>query len=101
MEPELFGEWSGFDLLFDIYRLRSADELALKDIGTDRLSQYTFILNSFLNQKSVLLENDPIHRNMLELMNLLKKFLSGVPSDHFEVDLNTGKVRSLKNKKID
>lgn len=101
MEPAQFGKWSGFDLLFDLYRLRSADELALKDIGTDRLSQYRFILNSFLNEESVHLENDPIHRNMLELMNLLKKFLNGIPSDHFEVDLNTGKVQSLKNQKID
>ena len=98
IEPVQFDKWSGFDLLFDLYRLRGADELARKDIGKDRLSQYTFILNSFLNQESALLENDPMKRNMVELMALLKKFLNGAPSDHFEIDLNNGAVRSLKIK---
>lgn len=98
MEPAQFDKWSGYDLLFDLYKLRSADELALKDIGTDRLSQYRFILNSFLNHESALLENDPMKRNMIELMALLKKFLNGAPSDHFEIDLNNGTVRSLKIK---
>ncbi len=100
MEPAQFGKWSGFDLLLDLYRLRSADELALKDIGKERLSQYKLIINSFLNQERALLENDPMKRNMIELMSLLKKFLNGAPSDHFEVDLNKGTVRSLKNKNI-
>ena len=81
IEPVQFDKWSGFDLLFDLYRLRGSDELAHKDIGKDRLSQYTFILNSFLNQESALLENDPMKRNMVELMALLKKFLNGAPSD--------------------
>ena len=101
VDPMQFSKWTGFDLLFDLYRLRSADELALKDIGRVRLSQYTFIINSFLNQEPLLLKNDLMKRNMVELMTLLKKFLNGAPSDHFQVDLNKGTVRSLKIEKTD
>ena len=96
-----FDDWSGYDLVFDLYRLRSADELAFKDIGQERLNQYRFIIASFLEQKTLVSNTDPIRRNMVELMALLKKFLSGATSDHFEIDLNNGTVRSLKIKKND
>ncbi|MGB5498373.1 MAG: metallophosphoesterase [Maribacter sp.] len=91
-----FKEWSGFDLLCDLYRLRSADELAFKDIGADRLKQYGLIQNSFLSQKSIHIEDDFIKKNVLELMRIFEKFLNGAPSDHFQLNLNTGKLHSLK-----
>src|SRR5690606_23044647 len=47
-----FELWSGFDFLFDLYRLRSADELAKEDIGDERLSTYRFVIDDFLSQPS-------------------------------------------------
>jgi hypothetical protein len=91
-----FNEWSGFDLLWDLYRLRSADELAFKDIGVERLKQYGLIMNSFLNQESIHISDDITKKNILELMKIFGKFLNGEPSDHFQLNLNTGKIHSLK-----
>ena len=91
-----FNEWSGFDLLFDLYRLRSADELAFKDIGAERLKQYGLIMNSLLNQESIQISDDITKKNILELMKIFGKFLNGAPSDHFQLNLNTGKIHSLK-----
>jgi hypothetical protein len=97
IKPEHFAKWSGFDLLLDLYRLRSADQLAFKDIGIERLGQYKILINSFLNQKSFQPDNDPFRRNMVELMAILQKFLNGDPSDHFQIDLKTGKIVPLIN----
>ncbi len=92
-----FGDWSGGDLVFDLYRLRSADELAFKDIGTERLNQYRLIMESFLEQRHSVEDKDLTKTNMLVLMELFRKFMNGEPSDHFRMDLNSGKVTRLKD----
>ena len=93
---DLFEDWSGEDLIFDIYRLRSADQLAFKDIGRDRLKQYKFLTKAFLNSPATTAGNeDSMRTRMTELMRLLDKFMHGAPSIHFEINLNTGDIRSL------
>lgn len=87
--------WSGADLLFDLYRLRSGDQLAHKDIGQERLSEYQLIASSFLNKDMVVVK-DSIKRNMLELMSILDKFMNGEPSNHFKINMNSGAVKPLK-----
>ncbi|WP_246474179.1 metallophosphoesterase family protein [Arenibacter arenosicollis] len=89
-------DWSGYDLLMDLYRLRSADELAMDDIGANRSHQYQFIIDSFLNNPSFKGDASPSKRKMLLLMNIFDKFLNGAPSDHFQLDLNSGNIFSLK-----
>ncbi len=90
-----FEDWSGADLLFDLYRLRSGDELAHKDIGTERLRQYQFLAKSFLNMGKVY-GQDAIKLSMLDFMTILDKFMNGAPSDHFKIHLKTGKVVPIK-----
>lgn len=90
-------DWSGADLLFDLYRLRSADQLAHKDIGQERLSEYQLIASSFLN-KDMVVGKDSIKRNMLELMSILDKFMNGEPSNYFQINLNSGLVMPLKQR---
>lgn len=34
---EGFEDWTGFDMLYDLYRLRSADALAFDDMGEERI----------------------------------------------------------------
>ena len=93
---DLFEDWSGEDLIFDIYRLRSADQLAFKDIGRDRLKQYQSLTKAFLNSAATTTGNEySMSRRMTELMHLLDKFMHGAPSINFEINLNTGDIRSL------
>ncbi|HLT50549.1 MAG TPA: metallophosphoesterase [Arenibacter sp.] len=88
--------WSGFDFLFDLYRLRSADELAKDDIGEERLRAYRYVIESFLDRESTNLENDDTLKYITDLMQVFNKFLNGEPSDHIQVNLRTGKVTSNK-----
>lgn len=92
-----FGEWSGFDLFLDLYRLRSADQLAFSDIGQDRSAAYGSIINSFLKNKDIGMDNDPLKTDMVEFMSIFKKFSNGAPSDHFEINLDTGEIFSIIN----
>jgi 3',5'-cyclic AMP phosphodiesterase CpdA len=92
-----FGDWSGSDLVFDLYRLRSADELAFNDIGQERLDQYRLIIESFLKQETLISGNDPMQSKMLTLLKMFRKFMNGEPSDHFQIHLKTGKVVPLNN----
>jgi hypothetical protein len=95
LNPKSLEDWSGADLLFDLYRLRSADQLAHTDIGRERLSEYQLIASSFLN-KGMGFGKDSITRNILELMSILDKFMNGEPSNHFQIDMNSGVVMPLK-----
>jgi len=93
-----FGDWTGFDLIFDFYRLRSADKLAINDIGVGRTKQYQLLIKSFLdNQDEPDFGNDSLRESFYELSMIMKHFLNGVPADHFRVDLRNGKVESLVN----
>ena len=99
IDPGQYAKWSGFDLLFDLYRLRSADELAYKDIGGDRLGQYEFMISSYLNREGLVLNDNPVQGGLFEFMSILQKFLNGEPSEHFQINLKSGKVISLKKDK--
>jgi hypothetical protein len=90
------GTWTGEDLIFDLYRLRSADELAFADIGTDRLQEYKWLIASFLtNHPKQGQTTDPMRDGLVQLMVILEKFMTGAPSDHFELDLDKGSVKRL------
>ena len=90
-----FKAWSGYDLLFDLYRLRSADQLAFEDIGKERLAQYKHLINAFLNKENTMKKGSSIHKNLYELMHLLQKFLTGEASVNFQINLSTGTVQPL------
>jgi 3',5'-cyclic AMP phosphodiesterase CpdA len=93
-----FGDWTGFDLIFDFYRLRSADKLAINDIGTGRTQEYHFLIESFLkNQGKKDYGNDSLKERFNELSLIMQHFLNGAPADHFRVDLQNGKVESIVN----
>ncbi|WP_223552188.1 metallophosphoesterase [Aestuariivivens sp. NBU2969] len=90
-----FDNWSGFDFIFDLYRYRSADHLATRDIESKRIEQYRFIIDSFLEQEHKVKKVSQKLNQILELMQLFKKFMNGEPSDHIKVNLKTGKVISI------
>ncbi len=81
-----FETWSGFDMIYDFYRLRNADKLALADIDEHRLHQYRFMCRRMANS------NDPNYRLWARIF---EGTLQGEPADHFMIDLETNSIREL------
>ena len=88
-------KWTGLDLITDFYRIRSADQLDLADIGKERIKQYEFLAQSYMEDKSPKTQNDLAHKNLELFFTILHKFLNGDPANHFSIDLNTGMVKDL------
>ncbi len=87
LEAKDFKDWTGFDIIYDFYRLRNADKLAVQDIDKDRLKQYQLLLES--------LENNPKNPNFYELWlfgSIFQKQLHGEPALNFIIDLKDGGV---------
>lgn len=87
--------WTGNDLLIDFYRFRSADELALADVGEKRVAAYKVISKLYLeNSKEEAAK--PLQKQMKLFLIIFNKFMHEVPADHFTVDLKSGEIKSLK-----
>ncbi|MBE8726204.1 metallophosphoesterase family protein [Flavobacterium hungaricum] len=85
--------WNGQDLLIDFYRFRSADELALQDVGMEKAKSYKVLSKLFLENK---VPETPLQKQMQLFLTILSKFMHEVPADHFTVDLKNGAVKSLR-----
>ncbi len=85
--------WKGNDLLIDFYRFRSADELALADVGVERAKQYKVLSDLFLEGSKADLSNNTLMQKQMKLFLIIfNKFMHEVPADHFTVNLNTGEI---------
>ena len=88
-----FDSWTGFDMIYDFYRLRSADKLAIRDIGRDRIKQYQLINNAILNNLD---SNDVRLSKFKSFATTFHHFLNGAPADHFQVNLKEGFIIDLQ-----
>ncbi|MGN7810753.1 metallophosphoesterase [Flavobacterium sp. 22076] len=84
-----FESWTGFDMIFDFYRLKSADELAFSKIGKKRLKQYELMCSQLKKA------NDP---KLVLWAAIFLKTMNGEPSDHFKIDLKNNKIDNLSVK---
>ncbi|WP_370896712.1 metallophosphoesterase family protein [Chryseobacterium gossypii] len=89
--PESFKSWSWDDLLLDLYKFQSADELAKKDIPEERLKQYRILAELYTSDAS----QDPFVKQLKSLFEILSLLSAGDPADHFEIDLKNHKVKAL------
>ena len=80
---EDLNSWTGFDMIFDFYRLKNADELAIPEIGRGRLKQYEIVCKAL--EKS---DND----QFVLWAKIFLKTIKGEPADHFRIDLKTNKI---------
>jgi hypothetical protein len=105
---DMFSQWNGFDLAIDFYRLRNADQLALRDISASRIAQYT-LLTQLLATDSNISKSDAdntinmnstltsvFKRRFGNLFSLFDGFKNGEPSDHFMLNLSDGTITDLK-----
>jgi len=89
-----YKKWTGLDLITDFYRIRSADQLAVADVGVERIKQYQALITTFKQRKTS--PDDPLQNNLGLFLIILDKFLNGAPADHFSIDLKSGKVIDLR-----
>lgn len=81
-----FDTWTGFDMIFDFYRLKNAGELAIPEIGSDRLKQYQMVCGQF--EKS---GNEPF----VLWAKIVQKTMNGQPSNHFKINLKTNQIERI------
>lgn len=88
---ETFKKWPVDDLLLDLYKFQSADELAKKDIPKERLEQYQILEQLYQEIQS----QDPLVIQLKSVFKILSLLSNGDPADHFEIDLKNQKIRRL------
>ncbi len=82
------GDWTGQDLIYDLYRLRSADKLAFPDIGKERLGQYQRFF-ALVEQATPNTEAAERVEQLRGIGRILDHFMQGAPADHFYINLNS------------
>ncbi|WEZ82713.1 metallophosphoesterase family protein [Rhizobium sp. 32-5/1] len=85
---------SMLSFLADWYRLRMASELALDWIDEERLALYAAV--SELYQQSSSKQEGGVQARLALLFRMYGKFVSGLPSRNFSVDLSTGSIVSAQ-----
>ncbi len=87
-----FKKWTGLDMLYDLYRLRSADALAFSDIGKERLSNYKIVIDGFLDKFEEFEKPSKTEKDFKQFCLIFKNFLNGSPSGNFVINLKGTKV---------
>ncbi|NLP59108.1 metallophosphoesterase [Lutibacter sp. B1] len=89
-----FKHWNGFDIIFDFYRVRNADVLAINDIGKKQIAMYQWL---FKNYKTKIFQKNTNSnkQKLLEFYSIFSQFLNGAPSNNFIIDYNTGSLKKL------
>ncbi|WP_308993917.1 hypothetical protein QLS71_014100 [Mariniflexile litorale] len=89
-----FKSWNGFDIIFDFYRVRNADILAVNDIGAKQIALYKWLFKNYKNNLTY--KNTDLNKQkLLEFYHIFYQFLNGAPSNNFIIDYNTGALKNL------
>jgi hypothetical protein len=90
-----YGDWTGLDLLIDLYRLRSADALAFPDIGESRWAQYQELIEAFSQPQNQSENMDWFQQQVNSVLKLLNALMHGEPAVNFEINLTTGSLSPI------
>lgn len=85
-----YKKWTFEDLLLDLYKFQSSDELAKSDIPKKRLKQYGELCTQFRKLET----SDTFQLQLKTFFVILDKLSHGDPSDKFEIDLKNQTVYS-------
>ncbi|WP_273274471.1 metallophosphoesterase [Maribacter polysiphoniae] len=78
--------WTGLHMIHDFYKIRNADELAFYDIDQKRLEGYKVVCQQLRKSN---------YKNLRLWASIFMKVCNGEPSDHFKIDLKTGKIERV------
>lgn len=93
IDVKKFRKWTFDDLLLDLYKFQSADELAKLDIPEVRLQQYQTLEKLFESNHS----QDPFIIQLKSVFEMLSLLSNGDPSDHFEIDLKNQTLNRVQD----
>ena len=95
-------QWSGLDLAVDFYRLRNADQLALRDINANRMDAYQLLGDRFRLVSSSEVPagglKELVRTQFSAVFSLLDTFAKAEASDHFLLKLDSGEVVDMSRK---
>ncbi|UTX47214.1 metallophosphoesterase [Chryseobacterium sp. MA9] len=91
IKSETFKKWSFDDLLLDLYKFQAADELAKRDIPTERLEQYKILEKLYQENQS----KNSFVMQLKSVFKILSLLSDGDPANHFEIDLKRKEIRKL------
>lgn len=102
-----FDTWNGVDFSVDFYRLRNAEELALRDISPERMHQYSLLASALSASEidwdgtnSGNVRYDELFKYKFRtIFEVLHKFSNGLPSDYFLIDFKSGEIKNLAGEK--
>ncbi|WP_127021284.1 metallophosphoesterase family protein [Rheinheimera mangrovi] len=102
---EDLASWTGFDLVFDFYRLQNAGELALPDITAQRLKQYGFFTSVWQQPATAAKVQHWQNWTLTQysqyqfsaLFHIIDGFLRGQPNADFMLNMQTGELKALHN----
>jgi 3',5'-cyclic AMP phosphodiesterase CpdA len=80
-------------LLGDWYRLRMGSEMALARISPERLAAYRFLIGIYAS--SVTTSKGGAQENFGRMLRMMDRYLSGLPSRNFTVDLVSAEIELL------
>lgn len=90
-------QWKGSDLVYDLYRLRSADRLAIPDITQRRIQEYTAVLEAIAQSQAR--SGQIMTQNIEELQTIFYRFLNGAPAGHFILNRSNGLIQAIPDPK--
>ncbi len=82
--------WCMEDMILDLYRLRYADQLALRDIPSERLAAYRYLFDRAQTSASA----SPAVEYVRDLSVLFQAFLNGEPCVNFRIDLKNEEIEA-------
>lgn len=86
-----YRKWTFNELILDLYKFQSADELAKKDIPKERLEQYKVLEELFAENQS----KDQFILQLKMLFKILSHLSNGEPSNHFEIDFKEKRIKNI------
>lgn len=84
--------WTGFDMIFDFYRLRSADQLALVDVTQNRLAEYRVVVQALLDMGEKENQIEALEEDLKQFSQIFLHFMDGAPAADFSVNIENGHV---------
>jgi hypothetical protein len=103
-----FAKVSAYEFYGDFHRTTYAGELALRDMGAERVAQYKVLMNAFPATPAAIVkigdqlsDQNPVQvafqAQFKQVFAILKGLGSGKPSDHFTIDLKAQKLNNASN----
>ncbi len=90
---EQFDKITAQELLGDWYRLRMASEMALDRISAARLEIYRVLIDIFAGSNAM--TTGGAQAQFALMLRMMERYLSGLPSRNFMIDLATGRIEKV------